>query len=454
MIGSVVIFIIGSGICSAAHSMTTLVAGRLVQGIGGAGLNMLVELIVCDIVPLRERGNYMAIILSSITVGTAAGPFIGGIIVQRTTFRWVFYLNFPVGGIALLLLVLFLQVGYKKESTVMEKIKRIDWIGNILFVASVVAILIGITWGGSVYPWSSFRVIVPLVLGFVGLIVFELFERCKFCVEPVMPPQIFGNRTSLTAMVLTFIHSLLSMWVIYFLPVYFQAVLRSSPARSGVQLLPTVLVFVPGAVLGGVLLAKFGRYRPIHLLGFAIMTIGLGFFTLLRESSPISVWVILQIVFAFGGGIVVSSLLPAVQAQLSEADTATSTGTWAFVRGFGTIWGVTIPAVVFSNQFNNHIDRISDAGTRAVLAGGQAYAHATNTFINSLSGTLQAEVISLYSDSLKVVWEVAIAIGGFAFLLVFLEKEYKLRTELETEYGIKEKAKLDTDPESRGTTSS
>jgi len=201
--------------------------------------------------------------------------------------------------------------------------------------------------------------------------------------------------------------------------------------------------------VSGLLVAKYGRYRPLHHIGFAIMTVGLGCLTLLNSTSSTAVWVVIQIVFGLGSGIVLPALLPATQAQLDEADTATSTGTWAFLRGFGTIWGVTIPAVVFNNQFNSMIGRISDPAARAVLSGGQAYGRATSDFVNSFSGILQAEIIGVYSDSLKAVWWVAIAISGFGFLLVFLEKEIKLRTELKTDFGIKDKVKVVVDPEAR-----
>ena len=257
--------------------MGMLIAGRSIQGIGGGGINMLIELIVCDMVPLRERGNFIGLLFGFITIGAALGPFVGGIIVQTTTWRWVFYLNLPIGGAALIALFLFLHVGYKKETTVMQRLKRVDWLGNAVFVTAVTAILLALTWGGTIYAWSSFRIVLPLVLGFVGLAIFLLFESSKFCREPTMPPQLYKNRTSVTAFGLTFIHAMLTYWVLYFLPVYFQSVLLSTPARSGVQLLPTILGIIPFAIVSGLLLTKFGRYRPLHHIGFALITLALAF---------------------------------------------------------------------------------------------------------------------------------------------------------------------------------
>jgi MFS family permease len=438
MIFSVVIFTLGSGICGGASSMNMLIAGRTVQGIGGGGINMLVELIVCDLVPLRERGTYTAIIFSASIVGSALGPWIGGILAEKSTWRWCFYINLPIGGVALIMLVVFLQVGYKR-STTKEKLKRVDFIGNCIFVTATLAVMFALVYGGVKYPWSSWHVLVPLLLGVCGIVVFAFFEHSDYCIEPTMPRQLFANRTSVAALLLSFIHNCMMTWVIYFLSVYFQAVRQTSSAATGVDVLPTILGFTPAAVVAGALLAKFGYYRPYHMAGFAIMTIGIGLFSLISPTTPTAGWVLLQIFFAIGCGIVMPSLLPAMQADLSDLDTATATATLSFARSFGTVWGSTIASIIFNNRFDQLANHISDPATRALLVGGQAYSHATKAFINSLSNTTQIEVIWTYNQALKLVWYVGIGFCGAGFLIVFLEKEIKLRTELETEFSLVKK---------------
>lgn len=431
---------LGSGISGGADSMSMLIAGRTVQGIGGGGVTMLVDLIVCDLVPLRKRGSVMGIIFGAVTIGTALGPFIGGVVVETTTWRWVFYLNLPIGAAAMALLLAFLHVRYEKESALMMKVKRVDFAGNAIFVCATTSILVALTNGGTQQPWSSWRTIFPLVAGLAGLGLFYLFEISNLCVEPSVPSQLFGNRTSATAFALTFVHTLLMYWEIYFMPVYFQAVLGSTPARSGVQLLPTVVMLMIFGAVGGGAMQKFGRYRPFHHTGFALMTVGFGTFSLLDSQSSMAMWVVFQIVFAAGTGLSIGTLLAAVQAELCEADSATATGVWAVIRSFGTIWGITLSAVAFNNQCTRLSSRISDPTIGTLLSGGQAYEHATANFVNSLSSQpfLQSQVISVYSESLKLVWQVAIGISGLGFLLVFLENEVKLRTELQTEFGMKE----------------
>ncbi|KAL9044410.1 MAG: hypothetical protein Q9214_002449 [Letrouitia sp. 1 TL-2023] len=434
------IFTLGSGICGGASNIAMLVAGRAIQGIGAGGVNVLIEIVVCDLVPLRQRGNYLAIIFGLVALGTALGPVFGGLIVQHTSWRWAFYLNLPIGGAALAMLVIFLQVNWEKETSIMTKLRRIDYVGNSIFVASVVAVLIALSWAGTVYPWSTFRIIVPLVLGCVGFFIFLIYEKSRFCVEPTMPVHLFSNRTSLTAFLLTFLHSVVTIWALYFLPIYFQGVLGSSPGRSGVQLLPTVLFLIPFAAMGGKLVAQFGRYRPVHVAGYAIMIIGFGLFCLLSATSSTAEWVIYQAIEAAGAGLIIPALLPAVQAPLSDADNALATSTWAFVRSFGMVWGATIPAAIFNNRFDQLAPtRIQDPGVVRLLSGGKAYQHATRLFLDTLPPDVSRQVNSVILASLKRTWQVAIGFAGFGFVLVSLEKEIKLRKELDTEYGITER---------------
>lgn len=162
------------------------------------------------------------------------------------------------------------------------------------------------------------------------------------------------------AFFLTFIHALISFWIIYFMPVCFQAVLLEGPTRSGILRLPTVVTIVPGGLISGLVLAKFGRYRPLHLVGFAMMTLGIGLFIMLDQHSHLALYVVFQIIAGIGSGLALTTLLPATQAVLSEKDTASSTAVWSFVRSFGTVWGVSVPAAVFNSRADALAYRTTD----------------------------------------------------------------------------------------------
>ncbi|KAI0905703.1 major facilitator superfamily domain-containing protein [Ustulina deusta] len=301
---------------------------------------------------------------------------------------------------------------------------------------SVTAILIALSYGGTRYVWSDWRVLLPLILGFVGVGAFVLYESSPWCVEPVTPLRLFQNRTSAVSFYLTFIHSLLSFWVLYFLPVYFQAVQLENPNRSGVLLLPTAIVIIPGSIVGGAVLSRFGKYRIVHFAGVTLMAIGTGTFILFDQNTRLATYASLQIVVGLGSGLLLAVLLPAVQAALTEKDTALSTATWSFIRTFGTIWGVSVPAAVFNNRSNDLSRRIDDPSVRALIAHGQAYSHATNDFLRSLTDHTRDQVVSVFSDSLKLVWIVATAVAGASFLTIFLEKDITLRKNLDAEYGL------------------
>ncbi|KAI1441979.1 MFS general substrate transporter [Annulohypoxylon stygium] len=440
-IGIVAVFALGSGISGGAATATMLIAGRAVQGVGGGGIILMIEMIVCDLVPLRDRGRFTAVIMGLFGIVSSLGPFIGGAIAEGTTWRWVFYINLPICGLSLVLLTSFLHVNYDRSPTVAERLRRIDYSGNIILIASVTAILISLTYGGTRYSWSSWRVLFPLILGLVGLGVFMLYESSRWCVEPMTPPHLFKNRTSIVAFYLTFIHSLLSFWVLYFLPVYFQAVKLEDPNRSGVLLLPTAIVIIPGGIIGGFIMSKFGKYRPIHFAGFAFMAIGTGTFILFDENSGVALYVCLQLLAGLGSGLVLGALLPAAQAALTEKDTASSTATWTFIRTFGTIWGVSVPAAIFNSRSNELSNRIDDPSVRALISNGQAYSHATSSVLLSLETQTREQVISVFSESLKLVWIVAVAIAGVSFFAVFAERDIGLRDKLDTAYGLDEPEK-------------
>ncbi|KAH8172782.1 major facilitator superfamily protein [Sarocladium implicatum] len=440
MIIATALFVIGSAICGAANNINTLIAGRIIQGLGASGCNVLCEIIICDVVPLKERGKYLAIIMGFIFLGTALGPFFGGLIVQYSTWRWTFYLALPVGGVALVALFLFLNVRYQKEETLASKISSIDFVGNILFVASVSSVLLGLSWAGVLHPWASYQVLVPLILGMLGVAAFFIFEHSRFAPNPTIPLHLFKNRTSLSVLIMSFFMGVVMIWQLYFIPVYFQGVLASSPSRSGLQILPTVFAMLPGAAVGGQLMSKLGRYKPIQLASWPLMLTGIGLFASLDSDSHTGEWVGFQIIYSLGMGMLFPTLLPSLLAPLSESDTALATATWSFARAFGMVWGTAIPAVIFNTRSDELAPKIiSDPTLRQTISGGKAYEHATSAFLKTLPEEWRAQVTSVFAKSLRLTWLVALAFGAVGLLAVFFEKEVPMRNELETEYGLEER---------------
>ncbi|KAI9649991.1 hypothetical protein NHQ30_000004 [Ciborinia camelliae] len=435
------IFAIGSAIAGPAPNLGVLVVGRAIQGIGCAGINTMVEMVVCDLVPLRERGKFMGFIFAIYAVSTTIGPLIGGVFASRVTWRWIFYLNLPLAGLTLAMVIISLGALPKGSSMSLSSLKRVDFAGNALLISAITSILIALTWGGGEEPWSSWRTILPLTLGLAGLPLFLLFE--SRIPEPSTPLRLFSNRTSLVGFWCAFTHNMMVFWILFVLPIYFQAVLRASAFRSGINILPTAAVFIPFTIMSGGIMTKLGRYRPLLMVGFAILPIAFGLFTRLTQNSTTGYWAGTQIIGALAIGIITPVTLPTILTPLAESEVAVATATWAFMRGFGTIWGAAIPLVVFNSKANSLVAaRLHDNETaRDLLANGGAYTLASGGSVYSAlslddNPNLEAIVKGIYVDSLKLCWQVGLAFALLGFLLTFLAKELSMRTELETEFGL------------------
>lgn len=240
-----------------------MIAGRAIQGIGGAGIGVLCDIVICDLVLLRERGTYMGAVFGMVGIGAAFGPLFSGLLVGHSTWRWAFYMTLSTGGIATVLLIAFLRVRYDKSQTWATNFSSLDWLWNALFISGIIPVLIALGWAGGQYPWSSYQVLVPLLVGLATMGIFFAVEgNARLTPNPIMPIHLFGNSISFTIFLLTFLHGILTMWALYFLPVYFQGVLAVDAYEAGIHLLPTILALLPGAIIRGLLLSKFGHYKP------------------------------------------------------------------------------------------------------------------------------------------------------------------------------------------------
>ncbi|KAL4804622.1 MFS general substrate transporter [Aspergillus unguis] len=454
LISSVIIFAIGSAMAGAANNTSAIIAGRAVQGIGGGGINTLVDTVICDLVPLRQRGKYVALMASVWAVGTTIGPVLGGAFAANVSWRWVFYINLPLCGLSLLLLVFFLRVAHPPRpanTTIWSQFLRVDVAGNTILTLAVISILLALTWAGTAYAWSSWHVLVPLILGILGLVLFTSHQASRFCPEPSIPLQMFRSATALCALWISFLQSLLLYYIGYFLPIYFQALKSLSAQDSGLAVLPITGAIAPAGIVTGILLAKKGKYRPFHFLGAICMTIAMGLFSLLDHTSPAREWAGFQVLFGVGSGMVFASTLPPIQAVLPESDVAAATATWAFMRSLGCIWGIAIPTTIFNTRAQRMLGVVSDPAIRKMLGDGGAYAVASEGLVKSLDGRpeVQAQVLQVYESALRWVWWMGVPFGAVGFLLAVPVKEVGLRTELVTEFGLQESGEGEQQREGR-----
>lgn len=448
LIISVIIFAIGSGIAGGANNSDILILGRTLQGLGSGGIMLLIELIICDLVPMRERGKYFGIVLSTSALGTIVGPALGGVL-GTANWRWCFYLNLPICGVVIFILVFFLRIKHISTHTWSSIFTQIDWTGNFIFIGSTTALLIGLTFGGTVFEWSSWRIVLPIIIGCLGWILFHVYEYKIRDTNPCIPPRVFSNRTSLAAYYMIFVTSLLIQWVCFYWPVYFMAVRGASLTQTSVNFLPYVLLLIPGSAVVGVILSKTGYYRPLHLVGFILGTLGPGLNVLLDQNTHAGIWATIQIIDALGRACIIPTTLPAVLASLSESDVASATGVYSFLRSFGYVWGITIPGIIFKNRFDQLSYTITDPAVREALSNGRAYGLSTGDFIQTLSPETKSQVLQVYLEALKLVWYGAVAFGASGLIAVAIEKHVPLRTELETQYGLDDDEKSNDSDQQR-----
>lgn len=443
MMAAVAVFGAGSAIAAYAGSGAVLLCGRIVQGVGSGGIDLFAELILCDIIPLKKRGHYVAIKAAVYALGTTVGPLLGGVFAQ-TNWRWCFGVNIPVCALALVLMWFWLRLSSGtswKGLSVLQQIGQVDYLGIFLLTGSVVLILCALSLAGAVYAWTDLTIVASLAGGGGGIVLFVFWERSRLCAHPIMAPHVFSNRTTVAAMTVTAIHGFITYGFQFYLPPFFQAVLGASPSRSGLLILPCSLTIVVLAAVGGPLLARFGKYRLMHLGGFALMGAGLVPAIPLDESRSVVLWISLSFLVGVGSGIIVSTTLPAVLVELTDKENAAATGSWAFLRGLGSLLGVAVPNAIFNARFSACLGSIDDAAARAELRDGQAYEHASASFIAGLDPLVRRQVLGAFTASFRFVWAIFLgfALGGFVTAL--LERQVRLRRDLDSDYGLEERVR-------------
>ncbi|XP_014560323.1 hypothetical protein COCVIDRAFT_89608 [Bipolaris victoriae FI3] len=443
MMATIAIFALGSAICAGAKSGPVLILGRIVQGLGTGGIDLFAEMILCDIVPLRKRGPYLAIKHVAFAVGTTLGPLLGGVFAEHGWY-WCFLINIPICIISLVIMWFWLSVGEGVTDSgvsIGDNLKKIDYIGCGILTGSVLMLLVALSTGGAPRPWNHPSIITLVVLGTLGLIGFIVWERSRFCKYPIMSPHVFSNRTTNIVFALTVMHGFITYGFQFYLPLFFQAIKGSSPTKSGIEVMPTTLVIAILAAIGGPVLSLTGRYKHIHIVGFACVTLGQGLCIMIDHSTSPGLWITIQLIVASGLGIMIPTMLPAIQAKLPDAITAASVGSWAFLRGTGSLFGVAIPGAVFNARFTSLLPSISWPAAQAKLSHGQAYQRATASFIKKygITPAIKSEIVTAYTQSLRSVWIVFTVMAALSFCISFCEKEYKMRTVLNTAYGLKSK---------------
>ncbi|CAI6332180.1 unnamed protein product [Periconia digitata] len=438
------IFFVGSLLAAVSVNMNMLIASRVIQGIGGGGLIVLVNICISDLFPMRERGAYFGIIGGVWALASSLGPIVGGIFTQKVSWRWCFYINLPLDGLAFIIILLCLDL-HTPHTPLRKGLKAVDWLGSLTMVSGTIMLLLGLEFGGVTFPWSSPTVICLIVFGVVLIGIFFLVEH-RFAPSPLMPLDLFSKRSNLAALGTCFFHAVVYISASYFLPLYFQAVLGATPILSGVYLLPTAVSLSIVSALTGIFIKRTGQYLPCIIFGFVLLTAGFGTFIDLTPNSSWSKIIIYQIIAGMGVGPNFQSPLIALQSLVPKRDIATATATFGFVRNLGSAISVVIGSVVFQNEMVSKQPMLVDAlgaSTAASFGGGSAGANVG--LIQQLPDNEKGIARQAFSDSLSTMWIMYVcfsACGLVVSLLItknVLSKEHEeTKTGLEAESARRE----------------
>ncbi|KAG2214383.1 hypothetical protein INT47_000939 [Mucor saturninus] len=412
MVG-IVIFLFGSLLCGVATSMIMLIIFRAVAGIGAAAIFSMVFIIISDLVPIEKRGSYQGVVNSVFALSSVCGPLIGGSFTDYVTWRWNFYINLPIGAVAMVLLFFYLRLP-SPTGGLKEKIKRIDFMGTIIVLAFATLFLVAMNFGGQAYPWKSAAVIVPLVLT-VLLIALLVYVETKVA-EPLMPPRLFKNRSVAAVLATNWFFGMTFFSMVYYLPIYFQVIRGDSAMWSGIRLIPMEMMIAVFSTFSGIFISKKGIFKPLPPIGMGLLTICVGLLSLFGKDTPHSKVYGYTVIGGMGMGCMFSSAIIALQASAEPRDIAVVTGLGNFTRILGGALGVAISSAILNSSLAKDLPLHVPADiVQKVLASSEFVRHGCPPEYFEI-------VLTSYLDALQMIWYVMAAMCGVGFFCSLLLK--------------------------------
>jgi EmrB/QacA subfamily drug resistance transporter len=418
---AIVIFLCGS-ICSGlSHSMIELIAFRALQGLGGGGLMVGTQAIVGDIVSPRERGRYQGLFGAVFGVASIAGPLLGGVFVEQLSWRWIFYINIPIGAVALAVIASQVPGHLRRVHHV------IDYLGTVVLILAASCLVLFTSLGGTTYPWSSATIVALGVAGAVLVGIFAVVERRA--IEPVLPLHLFANRAFSVTSVVGFIVGFAMFGAITYLPAFFQIVRGESPTISGLQLLPLMVGMLIVSIGSGQIISRSGRYRVFPIIGTGLITIGLLLLSRMGIGTSSDLQAIYMLVLGMGLGAVMQVLVLIVQNAVPYPELGVATSGATFFRSIGGSFGAAIFGAIFSNVLVGNLVRHLKG---AKLPPGLTTSSVTPASLDTLSAAARHGYVAAYAQSIQVVFVIAAPIGLIAFFASWLIPHVELRKRIGT----------------------
>jgi EmrB/QacA subfamily drug resistance transporter len=408
------IFLLGSALCGAAQSMGQLIAFRALQGIGAGGLLPLSQAAIADLFSPRERGRYQGYIGSMWATAAVAGPLLGGVLTDAASWRWIFFVNLPLGALALVVVLRTMHAPAHVRP------HKIDYAGAAVLSVAITGLLLACTWGGTTYAWGSPQVLVAGVGGLVLAAVFVAIERRA--VEPLLPLSLFRERIFAVSATGGLVVGAVLFAVSIYVPVFSQGVQRISATSSGVILIPFSLGWVCAATLTGQLISRTGRYRAFPIVGSAFILTGLSLLALLDASSGPAWVAAILVVIGFGMGMTFQPYVIATQNAVDVSNLGIATATIQFFRSMGGSLAVAALGTLLANRLAHELAaRLGDAASRVD----------TDRLLNAGAGAsaeLSVATRAALADALHAVFVASVPLGLIALVLAFALRERPLRT--------------------------
>ena len=417
-LAAIIIFLAGSMLAGLSQSMGELIGFRALQGIGAGGLMVGAQAIIADIVPPRERGRYMGLIGSVFAVASIAGPLLGGFIVDNLSRRWVFYVNLPVGALAIVIVITRLHLHTPSIR------HRIDVLGAALLSGGVTALTLFTTWGGSQYAWSSTTIVGLGVVGVLLLGVFVWWETKA--AEPILPLSLFRSRVFSVANAMGFTIGMAMFGAIIFIPLFLQLVYGASPTSSGLRMLPLMGGLLAAAILSGRAISRMGRYRVFPIVGTATLVVGMFLLSLLNVGTAPWLASVYMLVVGVGIGLVMQVLVLVVQNDARPQDIGVATSTATFFRSVGGSFGVAIFGTIFATRLADQLAHFPQSVTARLGSG----VHLSPEQAKHLPPAVHADFLQAFAHALHGVFLFGMLLAVVPFLLSWLLKEVPLRTTL------------------------